>query len=220
MNTRLEIKLRDCRIRVVPFASGSKLWDDVLTDADRTALGGDLLAAHGRYGTIGMWARVRGITNRNRALVEVAYELGFLDELGRKRLISELNQDESLIEQTIDDVVQAGYLVLVESRREAFWQGKPIAIDWHRRSAWWNFFVLLCETAKRGQSLDHTSFTDAKQPEYVNKTKSALRRDGNFPTSLFNLIVSAGRYTIRLNLPPHQIHIFSVTSHDVLTEAR
>lgn len=220
MNTRLEIKLRDCRIRVVPFASGSKLWDDVLTDADRTALGGDLLAAHGRYGTIGMWARVRGITNRNRALVEVAYELGFLDELGRKRLVFELNQDESLVEQAIDDAVRTRDLVLVQSRREAFWRGKPIEVDWTRRAAIWNFFVLLCENAKRGQYLDHISFSREYQPAYVSKTKSVLCNDLNFPATLAKLIVPAGRNTIRLNLPPHQIHIFSVTSHDVLTEAR
>lgn len=220
MPTGLQVKLNDCRLRVTPPVSAQNLWEDVLTDADRIGLGGDLAAAYQSWGTVGMWAEVRGISSLDRALVEVAYELGFLDELGRKRLLSELNQDESIVEQAIDDAVHSGHLVLVQSRMEAFWHGKRIEIDWTRRSKVWDFFLLLCENGKQGRSLDYLSFNGKYQSSYVSKTKSVLRNDPNFPASLGKLIQPAGRYTVRLALPAHQIHIFSVASHDVLIETR
>jgi hypothetical protein len=61
--------------RVQPLASAERMWDRLFTAAERAQLGGNLLEAWRRLGTMGMWANVRGVS-ADEALLEIALKLG------------------------------------------------------------------------------------------------------------------------------------------------
>jgi hypothetical protein len=65
-------------LRVKAAVTAARLWERILNDRDRQKLDGDLKQSFGRLGTVGMWMKLRGVSQR-RAIVEVAQTLGFLD---------------------------------------------------------------------------------------------------------------------------------------------
>jgi len=73
----------------IPVAA-ELLWDRGLTAAQREQLGGDFTTAFAGGGTIGMWAKLRQIP-AERALVEVASALGFVDYFNANWLLRELS---------------------------------------------------------------------------------------------------------------------------------
>ena len=117
-------------------------------------------------------------------------------------------KDES--EEALEEAIASSDLVVVEHPRAAYWRGQPISVDWGRRSAPWNFLWVICEHAKAGKAVDHTTF-NAADAAIVAKQKSRLRGLKGFPRALAALIQPAGRYTQKLNLPPPQIRLFEMT---------
>ena len=65
--------------RVKPFMSARRLWERVLSEDDKLQLGWDLHASYERLGTVRMWMETHHVSF-TRAVVEVAREIGFLDE--------------------------------------------------------------------------------------------------------------------------------------------
>ncbi|MFH1268863.1 MAG: hypothetical protein ABIK89_24315 [Planctomycetota bacterium] len=63
-----------------------------MTEIDREHLGSDLKEYYGRLGTAGMWMELRGVS-LERAVIEVARELGFLDEPTANWLLREIGED-------------------------------------------------------------------------------------------------------------------------------
>ena len=81
--------------RVQSNVAAVAIWAHHFTPADRKALGDDAYQAwknHGR--TAGMWAAARGVT-RDRAIVDVAYALDWLDTKTCKALLSALGEGEN-----------------------------------------------------------------------------------------------------------------------------
>lgn len=77
--------------RICAAASARRLWDRVLSPEERERLGGDLQQCYSRLGTVGMWTELRGVSPE-RAVVDVARELGFLDEPTAKWLLRETGE--------------------------------------------------------------------------------------------------------------------------------
>ena len=65
--------------RVMPFTSARRLWERVFSDDDKLQLGWNLQKSYKRLGTVRMWMETRHVSF-TRAVVEVAHEIGFLDE--------------------------------------------------------------------------------------------------------------------------------------------
>jgi len=84
-------ELQEHYLRVKAAGSAVRLWERVLTPQDRNRLGGDLPTAFQDGGTVGMWMKLRGVSG-NRALVEVAKKLNFLDEGTSEWLLRELGE--------------------------------------------------------------------------------------------------------------------------------
>jgi hypothetical protein len=76
-----------------PFAE--RLWQRALTEKDRRKLGGDLHAAAGNGGAVGMWMRLHGV-NQLRALVDVADAVGYLKAQIRDWLLRELGEKQQV----------------------------------------------------------------------------------------------------------------------------
>ncbi len=85
--------LGELELKVKAAPSADRLWQIVLTEADRQQLGGDLQECYSRYGTFGMWAELKGVS-KLRALIEVGRKLGFLDDTHFRWLIREIGEED------------------------------------------------------------------------------------------------------------------------------
>lgn len=74
--------------------SFERMWNQLLTEADRQTLGGDLDQAHQHFGTTSAWMLVRGVANRFVALVQVGFELEFLTQQIAQHLLRALAEPE------------------------------------------------------------------------------------------------------------------------------
>lgn len=79
-------------LRIKAAISADRLWQRVLTEEERQRLGGDLEACWRRLSTAGMWMELRGVS-RERAVIEVAGELGFLTESNARWLLREIGEE-------------------------------------------------------------------------------------------------------------------------------
>jgi hypothetical protein len=77
--------------RVQAAYAAQRVWERLLSDADRRLAGGDIDVAFSDGGAIGLWSRLRGVS-RNRALVELAERLGFLGRADAAWLLRELGE--------------------------------------------------------------------------------------------------------------------------------
>lgn len=211
-----DLELADYALRIRPLAAGERLWERVLTEDDRLALGGDFLTAFGKYRTAGMWAKLRGVS-RERATVDVAHALGLMDGATHQWLLRELGQLPNDSEQAIEDAIQTGVLVLVERPRAAYWNGTAIQAEWDKRDRVWDFFWELCRCGKARQPLDWDQF-QTKDYQFVTKQKSRLTCLPKFPADLAEYIVPAGRGAQRLDLPPSAIRLFEQVAPDQYRE--
>lgn len=212
---REELQINSLRIKAA--VSAARLWERVLTERDHQQLGGDLEKAWREHGTAGMWAKLRGVSVE-RAVVDVARELNFLDDQTRRWLLRELGEIHDDPEEAIAMAVTSVALVLVERPRTAYWQGQTIPVDWDRYSAPWDYLWELCLHAKAGQSIDHTTFPTSSDVAFVTKQKSRLLAWRHFPRDLGMLIKPVGRHTQTLDLAPAQIKLFEVAWNETLKE--
>ena len=97
-------------------------------------------------------------------------------------------------------------LVLVDSPRRAFWNSRRIDVDWERKTMLWELFWELASRAQRGLPVDRELLSNKKSERANRDRRSDL--GSLLPPELNERIVSAGRYTYRLNLPPEDIAIF------------
>lgn len=93
LSPALKKKLNELAVRIQGPIVATTVWVSLFTDTERQTLGGDEYEAwkdHG--GTAGMWSAVRGVSI-NRAIIDIAYELDWLDTPTRTSLLKALNED-------------------------------------------------------------------------------------------------------------------------------
>ncbi len=210
-------ELQNAYLRVEPPVCARRLWERVLTPAERERLGGDLAQAFSKFGTVGMWKKLRGVSGE-RALIDVAKRLNFLDENTEQWLLREIGDLSDDPEAAIAEAVATGDLVLVDSPRTAYWEGKPIEIDWVAREKLWSYLWELGWNSKAGKSIDSFTFGEHASADYVVKQKSRLSNFPGFPVSLSDRIVSAGIGSQRLDLPAEHIRLFEMDTIESLRE--
>jgi hypothetical protein len=208
--------LRNSAFRIRAPNSAERLWNRHLTPGDRERLGDDFDAAYHRLGTAGMWAKLRGVTPQ-RAVVEVAYQLGFLREEDQQWLLREIGEEPD-VEIALSQAIDAGDFVLVESPRGAYWTGEEIAIDWSRHSAMWEFLWQVGRHGKAGRPIDSFTFGESASPDIVTKRKFRLTNMRGFPVDLGDAIESVGSGTQQLILPRERIRIFTLSGLETLEE--
>ncbi len=209
-------ELRTLLLRVQALMSAERLWAR-LTPQDRRRLGGDFAEAYSQGKTVGMWMRLRGVS-QPRAIIETAREVGLTDEATRNWLMREIGELDSTSEETIAAAVESGALVLVEQGRHAYWNGEKISVNWYKQSALWEFLWVLCDRAKSGTGLDCMDFAEKGNSDYPSKTKHRLCGLDAFPHDLGILINSEGQGIQKLDLPPSRIRLFKVETVEILRE--
>lgn len=90
-------ELTDHNLRLRPFVSAQRMWERLLTTADRTKLGADLKACYAKYqGTVGMWMYVRNFSHL-RAVIELAHQLNFMSATDYQWLLREIGESRTRI---------------------------------------------------------------------------------------------------------------------------
>lgn len=97
-------------------------------------------------------------------------------------------------------------LVLVDSPRRAFWNSRRIDVDWERKPMLWELFWELASRAQRGLPVDRELLSNKKSERAIRDRRSDL--GSLLPSELNKRIISAGRYTYRLKLPPEDVVMF------------
>lgn len=122
---------------------------------------------------------------------------------------------ESLIRQKI----QAHSLVLVEApgRREAYWRGERIEVDWGKQAAPWRFLYRLAEAVAHSLGADRFDFPERAD---FSVKDARFRLKALLPRELMEKIVPAGRGTHKLDLPPAAVYLLRFEEYDRLEEAR
>ena len=64
-------ELETARLRIAPAPISRLVWERLLTDKERTGLGGDWRAARQKFRTVGMWMQAKRVSLET-AIVEVA----------------------------------------------------------------------------------------------------------------------------------------------------
>jgi hypothetical protein len=77
--TATEEALQLAAVRIQPINVALRLWERVLTDAERAKLGGDFEAAYAKGRAVGMWMALHN-TTKARAVVEVAHKSSLLSD--------------------------------------------------------------------------------------------------------------------------------------------
>lgn len=210
-------ELQTASLRISPVASAERLWERHLLPSDRERLGGDLAKAYcDNQGTAGMWMRLRG-ASLQRAVIEVAKILGFLDEENRTWLIREIGEFADA-EEAMAAAIAAGAFVLVNGPREAYWSGETIEVNWVKQNKLWDFLSTLARSSKAGDCIDSFSFGERANIDIVTKLKSRLTGMKAFPIDLADSIRVVGLGSQQLQLPREQIRIFERIGGDALRE--
>jgi hypothetical protein len=201
----------DNATRLKATFSALRLWNRVLTERERQQLGGDLEALYRKHGAAGIWVKLHGVSYE-RAVVDVAFELNFIDGQTRRWLLRELGELSDDPEETLQAAIKTSSLVLTDRPRTVYWKGEPIEVNWARRSALWEFFWSLCQLTKAGKAMDCTDTGESSAPDAVNKIKHRLVSEPGFPSDLAALIKPIGRGTQKLHVAPSMIRLLETTS--------
>jgi hypothetical protein len=210
-------QLKTSWLRVQNIPAAKRLWERCFTVAECDRLGGDFKAAYRQGGAVGMWMRLHGCSDV-RATIEVARLLNFLDDPTAHWLLRETGEITDDPEEALELALQRADLVIVSSPRAMYWQKQQIPIDWTRRQALWNYFVTLCEQAKKGLPVDASDFGEHHSPNHHTKQKSRLTREKGFPLDLAVKIIGGNGGQQRLELEPQRIVILEQIRHDRISE--
>jgi hypothetical protein len=207
-------------LRVKGATVAQWLWHRVLTKEEQQRLGGDLEAALTRHGgAFGMWRQLRGVSFP-QAVVAVAVRLNLLDAGTGQALLRALGEEPDDPAEALEAAVTAGGLVVAEAPRQAFWDGEPIEIDWAVHTSLWELLWALARKSKAGAVVDAAALQDREEgdPKFVTKRKCRLVNRAGFPLSLADRVVSAGRGSYKLDLPPARIRVFESVAGDAARE--
>jgi len=83
--------LGELELKMKPFPSAERLWENVFTEAERKRLGGDFRAAYTEHGTCGMWITLRG-GSQLRGLIDSARAIGYLSDADYRWLLREIGE--------------------------------------------------------------------------------------------------------------------------------
>ncbi len=81
-------------LRVTSAVSAEEMWKEMLTANDRRRLGGSLENLFRRLGTVGIWMKIRNVS-QPRAILDLAKGLGFLDDRKCQRLLRKIGEKQN-----------------------------------------------------------------------------------------------------------------------------
>jgi hypothetical protein len=181
-----------------------RVWNEVLTVAEKANLPESLDEARRKFSIPQMWMRVRGGT-MSRAVVDILHELDLMGPHHYRRLLRQLGEEGEDSEATVMLAVSTAKLVLVDTPRTVYWEGCEVPIEWHERSALWEYFLAVCKATKMGEPLDPIGFGTGNHRTLIDR-KNKLRDELDRVNSTLAQHFLSGQQ--RLDLHRGQIRIF------------
>lgn len=192
-----------CWSRVIGFSAAEKVWNELLSNAERRRVGGDLDSALvANDDTIGIWKKVKGSSGRF-AVIQIAFAIGFVTLHQRDWLLREFQLSSNLF----DAAIRSGGLVVMERPAVAYWKSEEVLLR-KKGAAPGRFLFQLAKCSKMGIPLNDDNWDDETSQNYFGNLKHQLIRKNSFPADLAKRIkpVESDQYII--DLPADQIRIF------------
>jgi len=201
--------------RIADVVTAEFLWINYFAATERRCLAANFNSAFKELGTLGMWKKLRGGTSQT-ATVEIAFLKGEFNAPWRELLLRQLGT--YVTEHEARESATTNQLVMLDNPRTLYWAGKLREIEWERFVALWEFWFELCKAAKSGDPLDKSLLREDGPDTYLKHRKNNLGDLSGFPAELFDLIVSAGSGTYKLELSTKKIRIFVKRDEDEYEE--
>lgn len=214
-----EEEFRTLRLRVNSSTAFFEFWNKVLSSIDRERYNNDPNNAYAQGGTVGVASRLWGVS-AERATLDVARVLGCVVDSKYRWLLERIGEAANDVDTIRKRIVPAFKLVLIDGKREIYWKGQEIKIDWAKAGAEWDYVFELARCAKIGIPLNHEVFSEEFKSDYLSKKKSKLTCRPEFPNDLGDLIkpVGSNEQVLDDSLPPQQIHIFEMQPDGTVRE--
>lgn len=158
---------------------------------------------------------MRGLTRlrirRNHICDMNAIELVVNAIMGSAAIYREADKGEFQLAKAL----AAKQLVLTDSPRNAYWNSQRIEANWERKTLVWELLWELAGQARFRLAVDRDCLSNKNSLRAIRDRRSDLGK--LLPPELNDLIVAAGRYSYRLDLPPDAIAVL-VHEDDELQE--
>lgn len=119
-----------------------------------------------------------------------------------------LYDGDTPLQAAVEEAIASGGLVLVESSRDVYWEGKRVEKAWHRRPVLWRLLWELADKAIRRAAVkeDHLYPYSGAPSKFATNMS---RLTDLLPQTLMLLISSVhGKRSYRLQLESNRIHLF------------
>lgn len=121
-----------------------------------------------------------------------------------KKLYTDMDTEQSAIE----DAIASGGLVVVRSRRLAYWASAPLDVDWKRHHSLWRFFEALARKAQRGAVVEDRDLYDHATGNSTLATSLSRLRRLIPPALCKHIVANKDPRGYRLQLDRQHIHLF------------
>jgi hypothetical protein len=106
-------------------------------------------------------------------------------------------------------------MVMGRGRREVYWQGQRLDVDWSIHQAPWDLLAILAERACSLQGADRFDLEGGRRSRLKDRRHRLIRF---LPASLNEKIHPAGRGTYKLALRPEEICLLQYAEEERLAE--
>jgi hypothetical protein len=212
--------------------SAKSLWENVLTERQRNAFGGNFLKTIDEFGTVGMMAIVWK-TTRALAELDAAWALGLIRKIeymhrfkviapfeastSRSKIETPMNgkdgRRKGAVQDTIERAKEANKLVVVfgAGYRKVYFRDKDIGGDWTEKNKVWMFFWQLAKAASDNLGVDRQD-TESDTARTFQQTRYRLGK--KLPSRLNALILAGDTGEYRLTLSKDQVEVFEISAGD------
>lgn len=165
----------------------------------------------------------KDIVAANRGLVRLCVRRPVCDMRVLLRIFAALDDVQKLYEQgpTVLDAfavaVDSKRLVLLETPRRAFWDGKRIDADWDGNTLIWELLWELAHKRTQLKAVDRYCLSNSKSARAIVDRRSRLSK--MIPIALDDKIIASGRRTYQVEIDPEDIALFLRKEQDQIIDA-
>lgn len=232
---RVEFKMRETYRRVQNRATFRIVWDRILTDAERSRLGGTVDACYEKYGgTAGLWMALHPVSVL-RAIIQVALRTHQLSKMDYRWLDAEISKVDPLLpapwraaprpgradddpDEIVDRARLSHRLVMVQGNgfRRLFWDGERVPVDWGRNTLLWELMWQLALKGKLGGSVAWDELTNSTSGRFIVRRRSRLKKV--IPPDLNKLIKTGEAGYYKLMIDRFQVKLIELRPNEYLVE--
>lgn len=199
-------KLQEAFLRLKALPSVERVWNGFLTEDERRGHGDVYKVYKSKGGVVAVWMKCRGVC-QPRAVIDLAYRLGLMDEAEYRWLDAEISKVDPRIppqkkdkrpssrdtdpQERIERSIRSHNLVLVQGggHYRLYWRGELHAPrrSWGRNYMIWEFLWTAAKQAREGgKSVSWDQLTNCREMRAIKDRKERLKHF--VPDEFFDLL--------------------------------